>query len=102
MSTEKERIPAKPTGRRYQSVEALMQGENVSPEVQAKVAENANDTKVALQLARLRQRAGLTQEEMAHLLGCTQSAISKLEAGRDEELTLRDLKEYARATGQRI
>jgi hypothetical protein len=39
---------------------------------------------------------------MGECLGVSQSAISKLEAGTDEELSLRVLREYCRATDQRI
>ncbi len=102
MNTDNERTPAKPTGRKYATVDALMNGEGVSQEVQAKVVDLANETRVVLHLARLRQRAGITQEEMAKHLGVSQSAISKIESGKDEEITLREIREYARATGQRI
>ena len=102
MNAENVRSPSRPTGRKYESVGALMTGEGVSPEVQSKVAEIESETRVVLQLAWLRQKAGITQEEMAKHLNITQSAISKLESGRDEDLTLKEIKEYARATGQRI
>jgi transcriptional regulator with XRE-family HTH domain len=103
MSTEQlERQAAKPTGRKYGSVAELMRGEGVSQEVQGRVKELENETRVVLQLAKLRQAAGITQEEMAKFLGVTQSAISKLESGTDGEVTLREIKEYARATDQRI
>ncbi len=102
MSTENEKLPAKPTGRKYESVRDLMGGEGVPQEVQEKVEELRRETRATLKLAVLRQSAGITQEEMAAHLGVTQSAISKLESGRDEDVTLREIKEYARATNQRI
>ncbi len=102
MNTENERAPARPTGRNYQSVDALMSGESVSQEVRTKVAVLASDTKIVLQLARLRQSVGMTQEDMANHLHVTQSAISKLESGCDDDITLRVVREYARATGKRI
>ena len=102
MNTESEKLPAKPTGRRYDSVRALIGAEGVSQEVQEKMEEIRRETRAVLQLARLRQSAGITQEEMAKHLNVTQSAISKLEAGRDEDVTLREIKEYAKATNQRI
>ena len=103
MSTETEKkTAAKPTGRRYASVAELMRVEGVSPEVQSKYAEIERETRLVHQLAHLRHLAGLTQEEMANRLGITQSAISKLESGRDEELTVSQIREYARASGERI
>jgi len=49
----------------------------------------------------LRQSAETTQEEMARHLGVTQSAISKLEAGRDEGLTTGQISGYSRVTNER-
>jgi transcriptional regulator with XRE-family HTH domain len=102
MSTEHERVPAKATGRRFDSVSALMSGEGTPEEVQAAVKELTAATKIVLQLAKLRHACGITQEQMADHLGVSQSAISKLESGRDEELTLGEVRGYARVTGNRI
>ncbi len=102
MNTETERAPAKPTGRRYESVEVLLRAEGVSQGIRDKLEELKTDTKVALQLAKLRQKAGITQEEMANHMGLTQPTISKLESGLDEDITLKHVREYVRVTGQRI
>ncbi len=48
-------------------------------------------------LAGIRISKGLTQKEMAVLLKCTQGRISKLETGKDDDLRLKDLADYARA-----
>lgn len=103
MTTEtNEKVPAKLTGKKYASVDALIKEGGVSQEVRNKVAAMESETMIALQLAKLRQRAGMTQEDMAKHFGVTQGAISKLESGQDDEITLREIREYARATGQRI
>ena len=103
MSTEpKNKSQATPSGRKYGSVDEFMASEGMPQEIRDKVANLRNATKVALQLALLRQSAGFTQEQMAERMGITQSAISKLEAGTDDELTLAEIAEYARATGERI
>ena len=102
MNTEIEKTPAKPSGRKYTSVDALLGGEELSQELRTKVSELRNETRVVLQLAKLRQLSGITQEDMAKHLGVTQSAVSKLETGRDEDVTLREIREYARVTDQRI
>lgn len=94
--------PARPTGRRYSSVQDLMRGENIAPEVQSKVAELEKETAVTAFLANLRVAAGLTQAQVAEKFGVSQSAISKLEAGRDDDLTLGDLRQYAEVTGRGI
>ncbi|HOC55372.1 MAG TPA: helix-turn-helix domain-containing protein [Verrucomicrobiota bacterium] len=102
MTTELERQAAKGTGRKYGSVAELMRGDGVSQEVQNRVKELENETRVVDYLVRLRQAAEITQEDMAKALGVTQSAISKLESGTDPELTLGEIRGYARATEQRI
>ncbi len=53
-------------------------------------------------LVELRAKAGLTQQQMAELLRKSQSAVSKLESSTDQELTLRELSEYAMATKSRF
>ena len=103
MSTESEKKTAtKPTGRRFASVAELMRIEGVSSEVQTKFQEIANETRIVCQLTKLRHMAGLTQEDMAHRLGVSQSAVSKLESGRDEDLTIGHIREYAQSSGERI
>lgn len=74
----------------------------MSPEVQNKIAALRKQTRVTLMLAVLREKSGITQKEMAQALGVRQSTISKLEAGRDDKLTLRIISGYAEATKQRI
>jgi transcriptional regulator with XRE-family HTH domain len=103
MNAEFEKKDAtRPTGKRYGSVKDLLQGENVSPNVQSKVEELRKETALTEILAKLRMEAGLTQQQVAERFGMSQSAISKLESGRDEELTLGEIRKYAELTGQRI
>ena len=102
MADNEIKTPAKKTGRRYGSVLDLMKGEGLTPEVQEKYKEIDNATRVVDQLALIRQAACITQEQMGTALGLSQSAVSKLEAGRDEDLTLGIIREYSKATGQRI
>jgi len=94
--------PARPTGKRYSSVQDLMQGENIAPELRSKVAELERQSAVTELLANLRVAAGLTQAQVAEEFGVSQSAISKLEAGRDDDLTLGDVRRYAQLTGRRF
>jgi transcriptional regulator with XRE-family HTH domain len=98
---EKKAIP-KATGRRYKSMSDLIKKEGLGEEVQQAYEEIKKATMITGRLAFMRQTAGITQEEMAEHLGVTQSAISKLEAGRDEDLTIREIREYSKKTGQRI
>lgn len=93
---------ARPTGKRYASVQDLLGGENVAPEVESRVEELRQETGLTEILASLRVAADLTQEQVAERFGVSQSAISKLESGRDDDLTLGDIRKYAELTGQRI
>lgn len=47
----------------------------------------------------LRCAKGLSQKDVAVKMGCTQGRISKLEASRDEDLKLGDIRAYAQALG---
>jgi transcriptional regulator with XRE-family HTH domain len=103
MNEEKEkRAGLKPSGRRYTSVTDLLKGEDVSREVVDKFNDLASETKITRRLAEMRLLAGLSQEQMAERLGCTQSAVSKLESGRDEDLTIAVIRDYAKETGDRV
>ncbi|MCW5698543.1 MAG: helix-turn-helix transcriptional regulator [Rhodospirillales bacterium] len=52
-------------------------------------------------LIKARAEAGLTQEELAHRMGTTQSVIARLEGGRVRPST-RTLERFAKATGTRL
>lgn len=47
----------------------------------------------------LRCARGLSQREVAERMGCTQGRISKLEASRDDDLSLGDVRAYGEALG---
>jgi DNA-binding XRE family transcriptional regulator len=55
---------------------------------------------LASELIAARVRAGLTQSELAERMGTTQSAIARLESGRQLP-SMRTLARFARATGCR-
>ena len=48
----------------------------------------------------LRCSLGMTQKQVAGQMGCTQSRVSKLEAGNDDDLQLSEVRDYARALGR--
>jgi transcriptional regulator with XRE-family HTH domain len=52
--------------------------------------------KLVTQLADLRNLMGISQSDVAEQLGCTQSKVSKLENGYDDNVTLHDLVAYAK------
>ena len=51
------------------------------------------------ELLTARARAGLTQEEVAELMGTTKSAVSRLEAAGKHTPSVTTLKKYAHAVG---
>jgi transcriptional regulator with XRE-family HTH domain len=102
MSTPRRRLPAKSAQRTYASVEDLIKGEGLGDKVQQAYAQLVQDTCVTDGLTRLRRRSKLTQAEIAQRLGVTQAAVSKIESGRDETLTLAIISAYATSSRQRI
>ena len=66
MNTELEKkSAARNTGKRYTSVQDLLRGEKVTPDVQAKVDDLRKETGLTEILANLRVAVGLTQEAVA-------------------------------------
>lgn len=102
MNTAPVKTEAKPTGRRYASVSELLQKEKVGSEIRAEVSALNAHTVVIRQLVSLRAGAGMTQTDLAKKIGCTQSRISKIEASKDEDITLGVIRDYVQATESRI
>jgi transcriptional regulator with XRE-family HTH domain len=101
-STKPPKAAIPSSDRTYASVEDLMKGEGVSAEVQQTYAQLVRDTCVTDGLTRLRRAAKLTQAEIAQRLGVTQAAVSKIESGRDETLTVAIIRAYAEASKRPI
>lgn len=59
------------------------------------------DDPLAGALVAARNRAGLTQAQLAERMGTTQTAIARLERGRSKPST-RTLERFAEATGSRL
>lgn len=88
-----DRVPA-PTGRTYANVADMLAAEGTDRSVQEQFAAAQEATRITRTLAHLRTAAGLTQQEMGARIGLSQSAVSKLEAGRDDDLTLAEIRAY--------
>jgi DNA-binding XRE family transcriptional regulator len=58
--------------------------------------------RLAREMLTARSRVGLTQEEVAGLMGTTKSAVSRLEATGKHTPSLATLKKYAQAVGCRL
>ncbi len=72
------------------------------PERVASVQEERVNAQVARTIRELREDAGLTQKELAELIGTTQSVISRLEDADYEGHSLSMLDRIARALNQRV
>lgn len=56
---------------------------------------------IALELIQARMNAGLTQEQVASIMGTTQSVIARLESGKVLP-SVKTLSQYAKATGRHV
>jgi len=71
------------------------------PAVKAEYDRLAPEFEISLELVRARQRAGLSQTELAERMGTSQSAIARLESGRTLP-SAKTLLRFAEATGSKI
>ena len=58
--------------------------------------------RVVKTLSAMRVASGLTQANVADILGCKQSDVSRIEKGMDSELKMSEIEAYAKATGYEI
>jgi len=72
------------------------------PAFKAHYQEERQALKLALKIARLREKKGLSQQQMAKLMGTSQQAISRIESGEYEGFTLKTLEKIAEATGTKV
>lgn len=71
------------------------------PAVKAEYDRLGPEFEISAELIRARQRAGLSQAELAERMGTSQSAIARLESGQSLPST-KTLLRFAEATGSRI
>ena len=71
------------------------------PAVKAEYDRLAPEFEISLELVRARQRAGLSQAELAERMGTSQSAIARLESGRTLP-SAKTLIRFAEATKSKI
>ena len=72
------------------------------PEFRAHYQEERQALMLAMKIAKLREKKGLSQQQMAKLMGTSQQAISRIESGDYEGFTLKTLQKIAEATGTRV
>jgi ribosome-binding protein aMBF1 (putative translation factor) len=72
------------------------------PEFKVHYEEEREALKLAMKIAKLREKRGLSQQQLANLMGTSQQAISRIESGEYEGFTLKTLEKIAEATGTRV
>lgn len=72
------------------------------PVFRAHYIEEKQALKLAMKIAELREKKGLSQQQLAKLMGTSQQAISRIESGKYEGFTLKTLEKIAEATGMRV
>jgi len=78
------------------SLDEVFSGSEKNPGWKAAYAEADIEVRMAVQIAKARERAHLTQGELAKAIGTTQSVISRIERA-DQNLTLGTLSKIADA-----
>ena len=87
----------------YGHVRELFKRDFADPEFVMLFQEERARSDLALAVAKARQAVGLTQAELAEKVETTQSAIARLESGRDRRMpSLPLLARIAAATGRRL
>ena len=72
------------------------------PEFKAHYEEEKQALMLAIKIAELREKKGLSQQQLAKLMGTSQQAISRIESGEYEGFTLKTLEKIAGATGMKV
>ena len=73
-----------------------------SPESRAIYEEEAAKKELWLQLVEARQKAGLTQAEVAARIGVSQAQVARIEKSGYDAYTLNTLRRYIQALGERF
>ena len=84
------------------ALEIIEKMNRTDPEIQEMVAEASINAQVAQLTYEARIKAGLTQQQLADLVGTKQSAIARLEDADYEGHSLSMLQKIARALNQKL
>jgi transcriptional regulator with XRE-family HTH domain len=84
---------------RYANVRELVQEVSPDDEFRAAFDNRVASRKLVKYLLAMRAVSGMSQQDIARKLQCTQSRVSKLEGFSDDDLRLGDMRNYADAVG---
>lgn len=83
------------------SFDAWLRKQMKDPEFKKEFDALENEFKLASELIRARAKAKLSQAEVAHRMGTSQSAVARMESGRKLPSTS-SLVKYAKAVGHKV
>ena len=87
---------------KVRTFQSRLRDELKDPEFKAHYQEERQALKLAMKIVELREKKGLSQQQLAKLMGTSQQAISRIESGEYEGFTLKTLEKIAEATGMRV
>jgi DNA-binding XRE family transcriptional regulator len=87
---------------KVRTFQSRLREEIKDPEFKTHYQEERQALKLAMKIADLRDQKGLSQQELAKLMGTSQQAISRIESGDYEGFTLKTLEKISEATGMRV
>ena len=87
---------------KFRAFKSRLRNELKDTEFKTHYQEERQALKVAMRIVELREEKGLSQQELAKLMGTSQQAISRIESGEYEGFTLKTLEKIAEATGMRV
>ena len=88
--------------RKVPTFQSRLRAEIKDPEFKAHYEEEKQALMLAIKIVELREKKGLSQQQLAKLMGTSQQAISRIESGQYEGFTLKTLEKIAESTGMRL
>ena len=87
---------------KVRTFKSRLRDELKDPEFKTHYQEERQALKMAMRIAELREQKGISQQQLAKLMGTSQQAISRIESGEYDGFTLKTLEKIAEATGMRV
>ena len=87
---------------RFRTFKSRLREDLKDPEFKRHYEEEKQALQLAMKITALREQKGLSQQQLAKLMGTSQQAISRIESGEYEGFTLKTLEKVAEATGMKV
>lgn len=87
---------------RVRTFQEHLRSELKDPNFRKHFEEERRALALAIKIARIREKRGLTQKDLAKAMGTSQQAVSRIESGKYEGFTLKTLEKIAAATRSRL